>query len=411
MKTQSEVNGERLWQRLMTLGKIGETERGGSRRLALTGLDKQGRELVCSWMRDAGLELTTDRIGNIFGRRPGVDNSLPPIVTGSHIDTQPSGGKFDGCYGVMAGLEVMQTLQDQQIQTRTPLELVIWTNEEGARFVPTMMGSGVFCGDIPLEHAYASQDALGISVKDELDRLGYVGAEQIGEHRVGAYLEAHIEQGPVLESEQKVIGIVTGVLGIRLINVTVTGREAHAGPTPMGIRHDALYAAAPAFTQIVDIGRGYGEHARATIGEIDVSPGSRNTIPGLVRFSVDLRHLVPEVLQEMVQKAREICARPQSDSGLTFHFEELQYVVPTKFDSEMIGAVRDAVLATPYTHMEIVSGAGHDACYLAKVAPTSMIFVPCKDGISHNEIESAQPEHLQAGANVLLGAMMALANH
>ncbi|MEX3845487.1 Zn-dependent hydrolase [Paraburkholderia sp. BR10882] len=406
MTGQLRVNGGRLWERLMQLGEIGGTENGGSRRLALSDLDKEGRELVMHWTREAGMNVTIDEVGNVFGRRAGRDNAQAPVMTGSHIDTQPSGGKFDGCYGVIAGLEVIQTLAELGVETNAPLELAVWTNEEGARFVPTMMGSGVFAGSISLEHAWSARDANGFSVKQELERLGYIGNERIGEHAVGAYFEAHIEQGPVLEAEKIVIGVVTGVLGIRLINVTVSGVEAHAGPTPMDIRKDALYAAAPVFTKIVDLGKQFGKFARATVGEVIVLPGSRNTIPGNVRFSVDLRHLETESLQEMVEAVRAICVRAQSETGLTFEFDELQSVVPTRFDSAMVDAVRLAVSKTSHSSVDIVSGAGHDACNMAKVAPTAMIFVPCRDGISHNEIAWAAPEHLEAGANVLLGAML-----
>lgn len=229
------ANGQRLWNSLMELGKIGETDKGGSRRLALSDLDREGRALVVGWMKEAGLDITVDSMGNIFGRRAGTSPNLNPVMTGSHIDTQPSGGKFDGCYGVLAGLEVMRTLNDAGVKTKAPLELAIWTNEEGARFVPTMMGSGVFCGAIPEQVAHQAKDAEGATVLAELERIGYRGPQPVGQHPVGAYFEAHIEQGPVLETSQRTIGVVTGVLGIRLINVIVEGVEAHAGPTPMEI--------------------------------------------------------------------------------------------------------------------------------------------------------------------------------
>jgi len=405
-----KVNGRRLWDSLMELGKIGETEKGGSRRLALSDLDKEGRELVIGWMKAAGMTITVDSLGNIFGRRAGQDNSLPPVMTGSHIDTQPSGGKFDGCYGVMAGLEVVRTIADAGLTTRAPIELAIWTNEEGARFVPTMMGSGVFCGSISPEAALNAKDAAGVTIGEELKRLGYDGSEPVGIHPVGSYFEAHIEQGPILEADRKTIGVVTGVLGIRLINVTVSGVEAHAGPTPMEIRKDALYACAPVFTEIIDIAKEFAPVARATIGEVNVLPGSRNTIPGCVRFSVDLRHLDPAKIDEMVVRAREICKKAEERTGIAFKFDELQSVVPTQFDTSMIEIVRQAAAASGYTYQEMISGAGHDACNMAKIAPTSMIFVPCRDGLSHNEAEWATSDDLEAGANILLSSMIKRAN-
>lgn len=405
------VNGERLWRALMDLAKIGATPKGGNRRLALTELDGQGRDLVVGWMKDAGLEITVDQIGNIFGRRAGRQPSLPPVATGSHIDTQPTGGKFDGCFGVLAGLEVMRTLNEQGIETEAPLELVIWTNEEGARFVPVMMGSGAFCKVFPLETALDATDVDGKAVRDELANIGYAGSAPVPSHQIGKYFEAHIEQGPILEAEDKIIGVVTGSLGLRWYDVTVTGMEAHAGPTPMPLRRDALYASTHLMQEVVRIALDFAPQGRGTVGVANVYPASRNVIPGTVSFTVDLRHEDGDRLAEMDARLRQACA-DLADGRLCGYpvqvdLKDVQHFHPTPFASGLVDAVRQQAQARGYAHMDIVTGAGHDAVYMAAVSPTAMIFVPCKDGISHNEIEDAKPEHLEAGANVLLGAMLA----
>jgi len=412
--TTLQINGQRLWQSLMDLARIGATPKGGNARLALTALDGQGRDLVCGWMREAGLTVTVDRLGNIFGRRAGRNAALPPVMTGSHIDTQPTGGKFDGCYGVLAGLEVMRTLNDHGIETEAPLELAIWTNEEGTRFVPVMMGSGVFAGVFPLRTALDAADVEGKRVEDELRAIGYAGEAEVGGRPVGAYFEAHIEQGPILEQQGNVIGVVTGSLGLRWYDVTVTGMEAHAGPTPMPLRRDALYGATFLMQEVVRLGREFAPHGRGTVGVVNVHPASRNVIPGRVQFTVDLRHEDAEQLARMDARFRSACAALASGettgTALEVGVEDVQYFAPTPFAPELVAQVRAQAAALGYAHQDIVTGAGHDAVYIAGVAPTAMIFVPCKDGISHNEVEDAKPEHLAAGANVLLGAMLARAS-
>ncbi|AMG88231.1 Zn-dependent hydrolase [Bordetella bronchiseptica] len=408
--TALSINGQRLWDSLMELAKIGATPKGGNCRLALTELDGQGRDLLVRWMREAGLEITVDQVGNIFGRRPGARPELPSVATGSHIDTQPTGGKFDGCFGVLAGLEVMRTLQDHDVRTEAPLELAIWTNEEGTRFVPVMMGSGVFCNIFPLETALSATDVDGKSVRDELARIGYAGDAPVGQRKLGKYFEAHIEQGPILEAEDKVIGVVTGSLGLRWYDVTVTGMEAHAGPTPMPMRRDALYAATHLMQEVVRIALDYAPQGRGTVGVANVYPSSRNVIPGKVSFTVDLRHPDAARLAEMDARLRQACqalgAGDTTGYPVDVDLRDVQHFPPTPFEPALIGAVRQQAEARGYSHMDIVTGAGHDAVYVATVSPTAMIFVPCKDGISHNEVEDADPAHLEAGANVLLGAML-----
>jgi len=404
------INGQRLWQSLMDLAQIGATPKGGNCRLALTALDGQGRDLVTGWMRDAGLTVRVDQVGNIFARRDGRNRALAPVMTGSHIDTQPTGGKFDGCYGVLAGLEVMRTLNDAGVQTEAPLEVAIWTNEEGSRFVPVMMGSGVFAGKFPLETALSARDAQGLAVRDELQAIGYAGADPVGARPVDAYFEAHIEQGPILEHEEKTIGIVTGSLGLRWYDITVTGMEMHAGPTPMAIRRDALFAASFLVQAVINIANAHQPHGRGTVGEIHAHPGSRNVIPGQVRFTADLRHEDAATLARMDQAWRRACDDIAVAHGVHVDVKDVQTFPPTPFDTDLVDKVRQGAASRGLPAMNIVTGAGHDAVYMAAVAPTAMIFVPCKDGISHNEIEDAQPGHLEAGCNVLLDAMVARAN-
>jgi N-carbamoyl-L-amino-acid hydrolase len=400
------VNGARLWQSLMDLAKIGATAKGGVCRLALTDLDKQGRDLVVGWAREAGLTITTDKIGNVFMRRKGRNNALPPVVTGSHIDTQPTGGKFDGNYGVLAGIEVVRTLNDRGIETEAPIEVAIWTNEEGSRFVPVMMGSGVFAGAFSLETAYAAKDVSGATVKYELERIGYVGDEEPGKHPIGAYFEAHIEQGPVLEDAGITIGVVKGVLGLRWYDCVVTGMEAHAGPTPMALRKDALQVATKIMQEVVAIANRYPPYGRGTVGFVQVHPNSRNVIPGTVKFSIDLRNVDSERLDAMDREIRGFIADTSKATGLPISIEQVSYFPPCPFETGCIEAVGKGASEFGYSSMDVVSGAGHDAVYMARLAPAGMIFIPCKDGISHNEIEDTKPEQVEAGCNVLLHAML-----
>jgi N-carbamoyl-L-amino-acid hydrolase len=400
------VDGRRLWSSIMKLAEVGATPKGGVCRLALTDLDRQGRDLVVSWARDAALAITIDQIGNVFMRRAGRDDALPAIMMGSHIDTQPTGGKFDGNYGVLAALEVMRTLNDHGIVTQAPIEAVFWTNEEGSRFVPVMMGSGVYAGDFTVEHAYAARDAEGKSVRDELERIGYLGKSVPGEHRAGAYFEVHIEQGPVLEDNAKVIGVVEAVLGVRWYDCVVSGMEAHAGPTPMALRKDALQAATRIMQEVVAIANRYPPYGRGTVGMVRVYPNSRNVIPGRVTFSIDLRNVDNVLVDRMDADIRACVAETRALSGLAIELEQVSYYPPVPFHEACIGAVRRATERLGYSNMPVVSGAGHDAIYAARRMPTGMIFIPCKEGISHNEIEDATPEHVTAGCNVLLHAML-----
>jgi N-carbamoyl-L-amino-acid hydrolase len=409
VETRLQINASRLWQSLMDLASIGATPLGGVRRITLTDLDRQGRDRVVEWFKAAGLEVRVDPIGNIFGRRAGRDPSRPPVVAGSHIDTQPSGGKFDGAYGVLAGLEVVRTLNDHGVETDAPIEVAAWTNEEGSRFTPVMMGSGVFAGAFSLEHALSRTDIDGKSVGDELARIGYAGTAALGTP-IGAYFEAHIEQGPILEETRNTIGIVTGALGQRWFDVTATGMNAHAGPTPMNLRRDALLAASRIVGEVNRIALDEAPHGRGTVGFMQVAPNSRNVVPGEVKLSVDFRHPDDAGLKAMENELRATSTRVEAECNVTVKVEEVVYFPPCRFDAACVAAVREGARKGGYPSMEIVSGAGHDAVHVASVAPTAMIFVPCKDGLSHNELEDAKAEHLAAGCNVLLHAMTSRAS-
>jgi len=403
------IRGDRLCQSLLELAQIGATPKGGVCRLALTDLDKQGRLWVLEKARCLGLEITTDQIGNTFMRRSGKNTHLPPVMTGSHIDTQPTGGKYDGNYGVLAGLEVIETLIDHGIETEAPIEVVFWTNEEGSRFTPVMMGSGVFSGAVSLDHAYAAQDIKGKNVKEELLRIGFLGNQKPGDHPCGAYFEAHIEQGPVLENQNIVIGVVPAVMGLRWFDCTVHGFEAHAGPTPMDIRSDALQNAMKIMQYVIEIAQQYSPHGRGTVGMVQVFPNSRNVIPGQVQFSIDIRHPDSVILDKMTALLNDYIAQVSSEKSIAIDLKEVSYFPPCNFDANCVDTIRQAAIDLDYSQMDVVSGAGHDAIYMNRLAPTGMIFIPCKDGVSHNEIEDAKAEHLEAGANVLLHSILAFA--
>lgn len=400
------INEQRLWNSLMELAQIGATPKGGVARLALSSLDKQGRDLVVRWAKEAGMQVTVDKIGNVFMRRAGRHNDLPAVMTGSHIDTQLTGGKFDGNYGVLAGLEVVRTLNDAGIETQAPIEVAFWTNEEGCRFVPLMMGSGVFAKAFTLEHAYSATDTDGHTVKDELQRIGYLGEQEPGDHPVGAYFEAHIEQGPVLEDNEKTIGVVTGVLGIRWYDCVVTGLESHAGPTPMALRKDALQVATRLMQEVVACAHRHPPHGRGTVGMVHIHPNSRNVIPGRVKFSIDLRNATDALCNAMDADIRAVASHIAAETGLDIQLELVSEYAALPFDAKCISSVQNATERLGYSNMTCISGAGHDAIYVSRRAPAAMIFVPCKDGISHNEVEDAKPSDLAAGCNVLMQAML-----
>ncbi len=401
------INTERLWNDLMETAAIGGTAKGGICRLTLTDLDRQVRDWFRQRTEALGCTVTVDDMGTIFARRPGSGAGVPPIAMGSHLDTQPTGGKFDGLLGVLAAIEAMQTMVEAGYETYAPIEVVNWTNEEGSRFAPALIASGVFAGVFDPGWARGQKDRAGVTFDEALQAIGYRGSEPCGVHPLSAFFELHIEQGPVLESEGREIGIVTGVQGVRWFDVTITGAESHTGATPMTLRRNALLGAARMVDRIDAIARAHAPLAVGTVGMIEVSPNSRNVVPGAAFFGVDLRHPKDDVLdsmeQELEQALREVC----EPLGLTSALNRIWSNPPVHFDAGCIAAVRHGAAVSGFTTRDITSGAAHDAAYISRVAPAAMIFVPCRDGISHNEAEFTSKEQCAAGAQVLLQAVLA----
>ena len=409
MKDTIQVNGQRLWDSIMTMAQIGPGDKGGSRRLALTDDDKEGRDLFVKWCKDAGCTIAIDDLGNIFARRPGKNKNLAPVCSGSHLDTQPHGGKFDGIYGVLAALEVVRTLNDNNIETEAPIEVINWTNEEGSRFAPAMVSSGVFAGLFDKEFAYSRTDSDGHTLKAELERTGYLGDEICGDHPMTALFEAHIEQGPVLENSGDQIGVVIGGQGQKWFDVRVKGQDSHAGSTPMNGRRDALVASAVLIQSVQQIALKHEPYGVGTVGEMKVQPNSRNTIPGEIFFTVDIRNPDQENLDLMAEDLNQIIDSVREKHHVIIECDEIWNKPPVKFNAECIAAVTEGARQNGYKYQQIVSGAGHDACQVCEIVPTSMIFVPCEGGLSHNEEENATPDDLEAGCNVLLCAMLRIA--
>ncbi|KWA41004.1 Zn-dependent hydrolase [Burkholderia multivorans] len=400
------VNQQRLWDSLTEMATIGATARGGSCRLALSDDEVRGRRRFIAWCEAAGCEIRIDPIGNLFARRPGTEPDAPAVMCGSHLDTQPLGGRFDGVYGVLAGLEAIRTLNEHGIATRHPIDVVAWTNEEGSRFTPGMMGSAVYAGKLDLDDALARPCMhTGVRLGDELERTGFAGPER-ERQMPKAYFEAHIEQGPVLENAGVPIGVVTGVQGIVELDVTVTGFESHAGTTPMSVRKDAMGVAAAMIAAIVEHGHGFDADARVTVGHLACQPNSPSTIPGQVRFSVDVRHPSRSALQRLVADIGAICTQRTALRGTHVDVQLIAEYDPIAFDAACIERVRQATIAAGYPYLEMFSGAGHDAVNLSYVAPSAMVFVPCKAGLSHNEAEDADPVHLAQGASVLANLLV-----
>jgi len=397
-----EINSGRLWGSLMQMAEIGKTPGGGVCRLALSDEDRAGRERFIGWCEQAGLVVRIDELGNIFGRRSGTMAEAAPVLTGSHLDTQPLGGRFDGVYGVMAGLEVVRSLNDAKIETQRPIDVVVWCNEEGSRFPAGCMGSSVFAGRRDRDAMLNLRDRDGASVQGELKRIGYDGLEKCGGAPVAALFEAHIEQGPVLEREGKTIGVVTGAQGMRCYRVFVSGVEGHAGTLPMDQRFDAFQGAARMAVALDDLAHHFKHSAVITIGVVDVGPGSRSTIPGSTTFSIDCRCPDAAGLDQLDAEIRTICETIARARQLQLDIETISTIPPIKFDAGCIGAVRDAADRRGVSSRDMSSGAGHDACHLSVIAPVGMIFIPCKDGVSHNESEYASPEDVAAGCQILL---------
>ena len=400
------VNGDRLWESIMEMAKIGPGVAGGNNRQTLTDDDAKGRDLFKSWCEKEGLAMGLDTMGNMFARREGTDPNALPVMVGSHLDTQPTGGKYDGVLGVLGGLDIIRTLNDLDIKTKHPIEIVNWTNEEGTRFAPPMLSSGVFASMHTEEWAYNREDSEGKKFGDELKRIGWRGEEPVGERKLHAFYELHIEQGPILEDENVDIGVVTHGQGLNWLQVTLVGKESHTGSTPMPKRVNAGLGMAR-ITQLVDeIALSHAPHAVGAIGHIDVYPNSRNIIPGKDVFTVDFRHPNKEVIQDMEDRMRKGAADIAEKIGLTMDIEKVGNFDPVEFDKDCVEKVRDAAKTLGYSHMNIVSGAGHDACWINRVAPTAMIMCPCVDGLSHNEAVVITIVWSTAGADVLFHAVV-----
>ncbi|MCV6584400.1 MAG: Zn-dependent hydrolase [Marinibacterium sp.] len=401
-----KIDGQRLWDSLMEMAKIGPGVAGGNNRQTLTDEDGEGRALFQSWCEAAGCTMGLDQMGNMFARREGTDPDALPVYVGSHLDTQPTGGKYDGVLGVLGGLEVIRSLNDLGVKTKHPIVVTNFTNEEGTRFAPAMLSSGVFAGVHTQDWAYGREDAEGKRFGDELERIGWKGDEVVGARKMHAFFELHIEQGPILEAEGVDIGVVTHGQGLSWTQVTITGKDAHTGSTPMPMRRNAGLGMAKVLQLVDEIALSHAPHAVGAAGHIDVFPNSRNVIPGQVVFTVDFRSPELAVIEDMEARLRAGAQAICDEMGLSVAFEKVGGFDPVAFDAGCVGAVRGAAERLGLSHRDIISGAGHDACWINQVAPTAMIMCPCVDGLSHNEAEEISPDWAAAGANVLFHAVV-----
>ncbi len=401
-----KIDGARLWDSLMEMAKIGPGVAGGNNRQTVTDEDGEGRALFQSWCEAAGCTMGLDQMGNMFARREGTDPDALPVYVGSHLDTQPTGGKYDGVLGVLGGLEIIRSLNDLNIKTKHPIVVTNFTNEEGTRYAPAMLSSGVFAGIHTQDWAYEREDADGKTFGDELKRIGWRGDEETGARKMHAFFELHIEQGPILEAENTDIGVVTHGQGLSWVQFTVTGKDSHTGSTPMPMRKNAGLGMAHILQKVDEIALSHAPHAVGAAGHIDVSPNSRNVIPGKVVFTVDFRSPDLSVIEDMEKRlaaaAHDIC----DGMGLGLEMEKVGGFDPVAFDEGCVTAVRNAAERLGYSHMNLISGAGHDACWINRVAPTAMVMCPCVDGLSHNEAEEISPDWAAAGANVLFHAVV-----
>jgi N-carbamoyl-L-amino-acid hydrolase len=400
------INSDRLWDSLMEMAKIGPGVAGGNNRQTLTDSDNEGRHLFKTWCDQAGLTMGVDKMGTMFATRPGTDPDALPVYVGSHLDTQPTGGKFDGVLGVLSALEVVRSMNDLDIKTKHPIVVTNWTNEEGARFAPAMLASGVFAGVHTMDYAYNRKDPEGKLFGDELKRIGWVGDEEVGARKMHAYFEYHIEQGPILEAEDKQIGVVTHCQGLWWLEFTLTGREAHTGSTPMNMRVNAGLAMARIMEMVQGVAMSEQPGAVGGVGQVFFSPNSRNVLPGKVVFTVDIRSPDQAKLDRMRARIEAEAPKICDALGVGCAIEAIGHFAPVTFDPALVASVRKAAEDLGYSHMNIISGAGHDACWAAKVAPATMIMCPCVGGLSHNEAEDISKEWAAAGADVLLRAVV-----
>ncbi|CAC9984715.1 Beta-ureidopropionase (EC [uncultured Gammaproteobacteria bacterium] len=406
ISTDIKINGDRLWNSLMNMAKIGKGISGGNNRQTLTDVDAEGRRLFQSWCEAAGMKMSVDKIGTMFATRLGSDPNSLPVYIGSHLDTQPTGGKFDGVLGVLSGLEVIRSMNDFNIDTKHPIVITNWTNEEGSRFVPSMLGSGVFAGIYTLDYAYNRKDSDGKTLIDELKRIGWLGDENVGTRKMHAYFEYHIEQGPVLEVNNKSIGIVTHGQGQSWLEVTLTGREAHTGSTPMNMRANAGLAMARIFEMVHGIAMNNQPGAAGSIGQVLFHPNSRNVLPGKVVFTIDIRAANVDKFSRMCSKIESETKKISNSLDVGCSIELVGHYKPVAFDRKLVSIIRNATKELGYSNMDVISGAGHDAFWVSKVAPAAMIMCPCVGGVSHNEVEDISKEWAEAGANVLLHSVI-----
>ena len=401
-----KINGERLWNSLMEMAKIGPGVAGGNNRQTVTDEDGEGRHLFQSWCTAAGMTMGLDQMGNMFAHRAGTDADALPVYVGSHLDTQPTGGKYDGVLGVLSGLEIIRTLNDLNIQTKHPIVVTNFTNEEGTRYAPALLSSGVFVGIHTQEWAYEREDANGLKFGAELERIGWKGDEEVGARKMHAFFELHIEQGPILEAEAMEVGVVTHGQGLLWTQVTITGRESHTGSTPMPMRKNAGLGMARVLELVDEIAWSHKPHAVGAAGHIDVYPNSRNVIPGKVVFTIDFRSPELAIIEDMNARLRRGAQKICDEMGLEVTFEKVGGFDPVEFDAGCVSAVRNAAERLGYSHRDLISGAGHDACLINRVAPTAMVMCPCVDGLSHNEAEEISKDWAVAGTDVLLHAVL-----
>ena len=411
MFSNIKINENRLWDSLNEMALIGATEKGGVNRQTLTDLDKESRDLFVKWCNEENLLVTIDQIGNIFARREGKNNTLPPIMSGSHLDTQPTGGKYDGALGVLTALEVVRTLNENNYITESPIEIAMWTNEEGCRFPPSMTGSAVFSGQYGLNEALSIKDPSGLELGNELKRIKYDGPSPCSPRSIAAFIEIHIEQGPILEMENKNIGIVTGAQAQKWYEINILGMEAHAGPTPMAIRKDALVAASEIVLLVNSIGNNFQPGGCATCGVLEIGSPSRNVIPGKCFLTIDFRHPDDKILNAMDNKLRKAIKLIEKNNKVEIKIQQILELKSNMFNKSIKNTIKDVSKKLNYSIKEIISGAGHDAVNINTIAPTAMIFIPCIDGISHNEIENVYKEDVTKGAQVLLHSMIELADN
>ena len=401
-----KINGDRLWNSLMEMAKIGPGVAGGNNRQTVTDEDGEGRHLFQSWCTAAGMTMGLDQMGNMFAHRAGTDADALPVYVGSHLDTQPTGGKYDGVLGVLSGLEIIRTLNDLNIQTKHPIVVTNFTNEEGTRYAPALLSSGVFVGIHTQEWAYEREDANGLKFGAELERIGWRGDEEVGARKMHAFFELHIEQGPILEAEAMEVGVVTHGQGLSWTQVTITGRESHTGSTPMPMRKNAGLGMARVLELVDEIAWSHKPHAVGAAGHIDVHPNSRNVIPGKVVFTIDFRSPELAIIEDMNARLRQGAQKICDEMGLEVTFEKVGGFDPVEFDAGCVSAVRNAAERLGYSHRDLISGAGHDACLINRVAPTAMVMCPCVDGLSHNEAEEISKDWAVAGTDVLLHAVL-----